>query len=128
VGRINYDTLPVWEAWQRHELRFAHCQDCGTWIHFPRLLCPTCWSVDIGFDPVAGSGRVLTWSLPRQAPDALPVVSALIAMDGAEGVHLLARLVDCAPDDVEFGMPVKVDWSERGDVSTPVFRPSQGAA
>lgn len=124
MGELNHDTLPLWEGWQRRELRFAHCGACGTWFHLPRRICPQCWSEEISFDEVRGTGRVISWSLPRQSPDQPVVITALVAMDDAGDVPFLARMVACEPAEMRFEMPVVVDWRDDGGVTYPQFRPS----
>ena len=48
----------------------------------------------------------------REAADG-PYAVALV--DLAEGVRVMANVIDCAPDDVKVGMAVRATWQERPD-------------
>ncbi|HVU72866.1 MAG TPA: zinc ribbon domain-containing protein [Mycobacteriales bacterium] len=125
MAKITHDTAEVWQGWQQRELRIAHCQACGTWVHPPRRICPECWSDDVHADVAGGTGHLLAFSFPRPAPDATePIVTGVVALDDAEGVRLLAPIVDCARDDVRTGMALSLTW---GDANVPQFRPAERA-
>jgi hypothetical protein len=49
-------------------------------------------------------------------------VIALIALD--EGVRMMSNIIDCKPDAVKIGLPVKVVFEQRGPVSLPMFIPA----
>ena len=125
MGEVNHDTALIWEGWQLRQFRAARCVDCRAWLDGPRALCPQCWSERIEYMVVEGAGHVLSWSLPRPAtPDAAPVITALVSLDDADGVHVLAQLVGCAPADMRFDLPVVIDWREEGGRTFPQFRPA----
>jgi uncharacterized OB-fold protein len=49
----------------------------------------------------------------------------IILVDLAEGTRVTSQLVQCAPEDVEFGMPVEMIIQEDPDgFKLPVFRPA----
>jgi uncharacterized OB-fold protein len=125
--RRNYDTQPFWEGCDAHELRIARCADCQTWIHFPVRVCPACWSDNVTFEAVDGAGHVVTFSRPRVPEGADPVVTAVVALDNAEGVRILGMLAGAAPEDVHIGMPVALDWREQDGQAVPQFVPAGGA-
>ncbi|MCU4186657.1 OB-fold domain-containing protein [Acidiferrimicrobium sp. IK] len=123
MGEINHDTAAFAEGCRERVLRICRCSECGTWVHPPKAICPVCWSESIRHTDVAGSGHLVSFSAPRLPPGQTePVVTAVIALDDAEGVRLLARLVDVPADDVGIGMAVDVDWRQFGDAVWPVFR------
>ena len=42
-----------------------------------------------------------------------------------EGTRLIANMTGIAPDDVEIGMPVELDWIDADpDLTLPAFRPA----
>jgi uncharacterized OB-fold protein len=57
-----------------------------------------------------------------------PVVTAVVELDNADGVRLLARLLRCLPGDVTDGMAVELAWAEDAGVMTPAFAPIGSAA
>jgi hypothetical protein len=125
VAQLNHDTAECRQGWQRRELLIARCQNCETWIHPPRGICPQCWSDTVHAEAVDGAGHLVTWSLPRTGTDAAqPVITGVVAMDAAPGVRLLARIVDCPAGQVEVGMPLTVDWRGEDGGVVPQFRPA----
>jgi uncharacterized OB-fold protein len=53
----------------------------------------------------------------------VPFVLAVIELDEQPGLRLVSTLVDCAPEDVEIGMPAEVTFVARGEAFIPLFRP-----
>jgi hypothetical protein len=124
MAQINYDTSPVWNAWQRRELGLTRCQSCGCWIHLPKHICPNCWSDDVAVELADGHGHVVTYSLPRaMTGTSEPVVTAIVQLDNADGVRLLARLLRCSPAEVRDEMAVELTWAEDGGITMPAFAP-----
>jgi uncharacterized protein len=127
VAQINHDTAGFWLGWQRHELRIARCQGCGTWIHPPRRVCPHCWSDSVRAEVIDGAARLVTWSLPRASPGAGgTTITGVVAMDAAPDVRLLAQIVGCPVDRLEVGMALAVDWRGEDGTAPPRFRPAAG--
>jgi hypothetical protein len=55
--------------------------------------------------------------------DAVPYVVAYVQLE--EGPQLLTNIVDCDPDVVSIGMPVRVDFvSTEGGLGVPRFVPA----
>ena len=55
--------------------------------------------------------------------DALPLIAAVVELDGLEEIRLVGDVVDAEPEDVEVGAAVAVDWYDVRDGDTvPVFR------
>ena len=38
-------------------------------------------------------------------------------------LRLLTNVINCSPDDLEIGMPVRVVFEERGEIFVPLFEP-----
>jgi uncharacterized OB-fold protein len=53
--------------------------------------------------------------------DELPYTIAYV--DLAEGVRMMTRIVNCAPEDITFGMDVTVVFHERDGFRLPYFEP-----
>lgn len=135
AGEIHYarppvdaETRPWWEACGRGELVLQRCRACGSLQHRPRALCAACLSDAIEWLRASGRGKVHTYTVTfqNQAPafrEAVPYILAWVELD--EGPRLLANLVDCAPDRVRIGLPVRVEFVDVGDdLAVPRFRPA----
>ena len=119
-------TREFYEHCKRHELRFQRCKQCGAWRHVPRPMCPACGSWDWEWARASGPGKVFTWTVVRRpmhpafAEDA-PYAPAVVELD--EGVRLVTWIEDCAPDEIEAGMPVEVAFDDvTPEVTLPKFR------
>ena len=61
------DSAPWWEALARHEHVHQRCDSCGRWRWPPRAMCGECGSFEWSWQPVAGSGEVVSWITTHHA-------------------------------------------------------------
>ena len=52
-----------------------------------------------------------------------PYVIAIVTIAEQDDVRLTTNLVNCAPDEVRIGMPVRVTFEHREDAWIPLFEP-----
>ena len=122
---VTPETEPFWEAASDDEFLVCTCNDCGLTYYYPRALCPDCFSDDIDWHPVEGTGTVYSYSVAERAAgwpeEALPLVVAYVEL--SEGPRVLTNLVDCDPEAVEVGAAVEVRFvpSETEQLAVPVF-------
>ncbi|MFN8544458.1 MAG: OB-fold domain-containing protein [Candidatus Binatia bacterium] len=115
-----------YEFCRARELRFQRCTDCGTWRHVPRERCGECGSARTEWARSSGRGTVFTWTTVARAlhpafAGETPYAAVVVEMD--EGVRLLSRVVDVAPDALAVGMPVEVIFEDvTPEVTLPRFR------
>jgi uncharacterized OB-fold protein len=104
------------------------CRSCSQWIHYPRVVCPSCLSGDLAFEPVAGTGTVYSYTWAHRAAgrafaDAVPYLVAIVELD--EGVRLMTTMADASHDDVAVGKAVTLAGFEEtaeGGPPVPIFR------
>lgn len=104
---IDAASRPYWEGARRGELLIAGCRACSSVHHYPRPICPHCWSADVGPTPASGRGTIHTYStihVNDMAPfrDWVPYVAAIVEL--AEGPRLMT-LVE-GTDTPSVGMAV----------------------
>ncbi len=129
LPKVNGDTREFWNACWQHQLKFQKCSNCGH-IRWPAsILCPQCHSAETQWIVSKGCGQVYTFVvyhvayLPEFKAD-LPYVVASVELD--EGPRMLTNIVDCSPDQVFCGMPVKVKWDDiTEEFSLPKFKPQK---
>ena len=125
---IDWETRAYWEGAGRGELVLQRCRDCKVVQHRPRGFCVSCLSDAIEYFVASGLGEVYTYSVVRQNQmprfrNALPYVVAYVQLE--EGPQLLTNIVDCDPESVSIGMPVRVDFvSTEGGLGVPRFVPA----
>jgi len=121
---VNRDTAFFWEGTAVGELRIQQCGGCGALRHPPGPMCPQCNETKPKHVVASGLGEVYSYVVHHHPPvpgHTLPFVIALVELE--EGVRLLAELVDVAPEDVQVGLPVRIDFVRVDDELTmPVWR------
>ena len=126
VPEPNPETERYWAAAASGELLVRECLDCGLVYHYPRSLCPDCFSENVEWREASGRGEVYSYSIARAMsgwPEAdLPLALAYVELD--DGPRLMTN-VDADPDDVEIGTRVDVRFvdTDSSDVAIPVFTP-----
>ncbi len=115
-----------WTGGAAGELRFLRCGACQTYVHPPAPVCPECLSKRLAPEAVSGRARVASFTINHQpwvpAPDH-PYVIAIVEIEEQPDVRLMTNIVNCEPDAVQIGMPVRVVFEEHEDVHVPLFEP-----
>jgi len=121
---VNRDTAFFWEGTTLGELRIQQCGGCGALRHPPGPMCPHCNETKPKHIVASGLGEVYSYVVHHHPPvpgHTLPFVIALVELE--EGVRLLAELVDVKPEEVQVGLPVRIDFVKVDDELTmPVWR------
>jgi hypothetical protein len=118
---VNAENKPYFDAASAGKLRVKYCADCKQYHHYPRSICPHCFSAKTEWRDAKGTGTVYTCSvLRRGVPE--PYCIAYVTLE--EGVSMLTNIVDCDLDAVKIGMKVKVTFkSAEGGTAVPMFTP-----
>ena len=91
------------------ELWATRCAGCSRTFVPPRKTCPTCFTENTDWVKVGPGGSVVTFTVARRPlpaiPDPVPVIFALIRLDGAD-TAMLHKLSDVDPDRIAPGMRV----------------------
>lgn len=113
---------PYFAAAAEGKLMLKKCSDCGEHHHYPRALCPFCFSDKVQWVQAKGTGEIYSYSVSRRAG---PVVYCIAYVTLDEGVKMMTNIVDCDLDTVKVGQKVKVAFKKtEGGVSMPVFAPA----
>ena len=126
---ITPDTAFFWDGTAVGELRIQRCATCGALRHPPGPMCPACGEAsDGGYVVAAGTGEVFSYVVHHHPPvpgKRLPMVVALVQLP--EGVRILGEMPGVRPDQVRIGLPVRVTFTEVGDMSLPSWSPRGGS-
>ena len=116
------ETEAFWKAAGEGQLLVKHCTACGEYHHFPRSLCPFCFSDKTEWRNASGHGVIYSYSVMHRSPSG-PYGIGYVTLD--EGPAVLTNFVDVAPDGLSIGQRVKVKLqpTENGP-PVPVFVPA----
>ncbi len=114
-----------WTGGAHGALLIAHCASCMRWTHPPSARCASCGG-PLDFEPVSGFGTLFTFTVNFQPyhPDvAPPYVIGIVELDEQPGLRIPTNIVNCEPETLRCGMPVRVLFEHHGDVFVPLFEP-----
>lgn len=126
VPEVNPETDRYWRAASNGELLVRECTDCALVYHYPRSLCPDCFSENVEWREASGRGEVYAYSTARTMsgwPETdLPLVVAYVELE--EGPRIMTN-IDAEPEDVAIETRVEVEFvaTEDEDIAVPVFVP-----
>jgi len=82
------------------------CAGCGKHVFYPRVLCPHCGADRLAWVAPSGRGVVYSTTVVRRKPaDGGDYNVALVDLE--EGVRMMSRVAEIAPETVRIGMKVK---------------------
>ena len=118
---LNPGDEPYFAAAAEGRLLLKKCQACGEAHHFPRSLCPFCWSAEVDWREASGKGVIYTYSVTRRGAGA-PYCIAYVTLD--EGPTMMTNIVDADLDAVRVGQRVQVVFKKsEGGAAIPMFTP-----
>jgi uncharacterized protein len=125
---LDDDSREFWTSGASGTLRLPFCGACARWNFPPTLRCGTCGGT-AEYRAVSGQGRVFTYTVNYHAynPEvSVPYVIGIVELVEQDGLRFTTNVVNCPPDEVVIGLPVRVLFEQHGDVFVPVFEPDPG--
>jgi len=103
------EAAEYWAAARDGRLLVQRCDDCGHHQLYPRTVCVACHG-PVSWVEATGRGNVYSYTVIRQNysrpfREWMPYVVALVDLE--EGPRIMTNIVDCDPEDVRVGMPVR---------------------
>jgi len=118
---ISEETQAYWDAAGQGKLLVRKCKSCGQAHHYPRTICPFCFSDDTEWVEASGKGTIYSYSVMRRAP--VPYAIGYVTL--AEGPRMLTNIVDCDLDALKCDQPVTVVFKPTdGGPPLPMFTPA----
>jgi uncharacterized OB-fold protein len=114
-GRNTLDAQRFWEATADGRFIVQRCGDCGEQTFPPQGHCAYCWSTDLAWEELPGTGRIHTYSeihvaLHESFEEFIPYIVAAISLD--EGPYVISLVVESDGADVSLDDPVEVTFRE----------------
>jgi len=114
-----------WDGLREGRFMLQHCTQCGKVRHYPRPVCPYCFSMESEFREAPTGGTIHSWTVCHHPFNfffkaSVPYIVALVDMDA--GVRVNAPLHGVAEADLEIGKRVKLGFEPvTNDVTLPFF-------
>lgn len=126
---MGLDNAWWWQMAQQGKLGIQRCLGCNTLRHPPRPMCGDCHSLEWDAVESSGRGSICSFTVlhhPQFPGYDYPLIIVLVDLE--EGTRLTSQLVDCAPRDVDFGLPVEMLIQRDSDgFALPVFKLAESA-
>ena len=120
---INPESARFFDAARKGSLLVGKCHECGEYHFYPRVLCPHCFSERTEWVPAKGTGVIYSYSTLRRGVP-VPYTIAYVTLD--EGVSMMTNIVDCDPDTLKIGAPVRLVFKTAEDgTPVPMFTPAE---
>ncbi|HKU96999.1 MAG TPA: Zn-ribbon domain-containing OB-fold protein [Vineibacter sp.] len=122
------ESQPYWDGLREGRLMLQHCASCGKARHYPRPVCPHCFSMESTWREASLDGRIHSWTVCHHPfnfffKSMTPYVVALVDMEA--GVRVNAPLRDMPEDALKIGAPVRLAFEPvNKDVTLPCFVPA----
>jgi uncharacterized protein len=119
------ESAPYWEAMRAGRFSLQHCAACGKVRHYPKPVCPHCFSMESEWRDAPLGGRVHSWTVCHHPFNFFfkaqaPYIVALVDMDA--GVRVNAPLRGLAEGDLEIGQRVTLAFEPIDkEVTLPCF-------
>lgn len=117
---IDTDSEAWWTAIQEGTLLVNVCGVCSRKSLYMRPFCPYCWSEAVSAVPASGHATLYTWTVIPPNATRTSIVVAMV--DLAEGPRLMTNIENCAPEALEAGLELILDFRQNDDgFAVPVF-------
>lgn len=118
---------PFWAANAAKSFFLQKCDDCGSWVFYPRGHCPHCWGGRLNWTQATGRATLESFSVVHRpghpswttvAPYSLGIVRL------EEGPTMLSTLVTASQSKLKIDMPLEVCFVTVGQFTLPMFQPA----
>ncbi|APA90517.2 OB-fold domain-containing protein (plasmid) [Paraburkholderia sprentiae WSM5005] len=119
------ETQPFWDACNRGQFLVQRCNHCGEVQYHYRAFCCHCWSDEVVDLPLAGTGKVWTFSIVKvnrspQFADWGVYATGLVEVP--EGVKIISRILTNDLDALRIGSDVRLAFAKADSgQQIPVF-------
>ncbi len=116
-----------WAGLKSHEFLVPKCPDCGHYNWSPYPACRSCLSTNQEWTRVSGEGSLYTFTVVHRGPGAFsaetPYIMAVAELkERPRAVLVMSNLIDCRPEDVQIGMPIKIVYEDIPEEDVTLWR------
>jgi uncharacterized protein len=125
----NRDYEFFYQGLREQMLLVQACKQCAAVRNPPGPMCPKCQSLQWHAMRCSGRGVVHSYTIHYHPP--LPGFDSphtILLVDMQEGFRLIGAARGIPAEQIEIGMPVEVEYFQRGNLATFGFKPATAAA
>ncbi|MEJ2262127.1 MAG: Zn-ribbon domain-containing OB-fold protein [Anaerolineales bacterium] len=110
---------------EEHKLMGARCQSCGALYLPPRPMCTACYSHDMSWEELSGTGELVAFTTVHIALSAMiaagygrdnPYCSGVVRLKEGPAISAQILGVDSIdPESIKIGTKLTVEYLERGE-------------
>jgi len=119
------ESQPYWDGMREGRFMLQHCASCGKVRHYPRPVCPHCFSMESEFKEASLGGTIHAWTVCHHPFNFFfkaeaPYIVALVDM--AAGVRVNAPLRGRDAAGLKIGQKVRLQFEPVSkEVTLPFF-------
>ena len=124
LPELNDLNRPYWTGGADGRLLILRDRRSGLLVHPPETVEGE--AADFEAVAVSGKGTLFSFTInyqPYRPEVPVPYVIGIVELDEQQHLRLPTNIVNCAPDDVQIGMRVRVVFEQHGDIFVPLFEP-----
>ncbi|MDF2368508.1 Zn-ribbon domain-containing OB-fold protein [Sneathiella sp.] len=124
----SFDDATYWTNCQEKKLTFQRCGKCQTYRHPPGPFCPQCHSDQIEWVEAPEEGELFSFTVihhpaHQAVRERVPYNVVLVSFPTMGGVRVISNVIDAEPDELKFGMKLRLVWGQAGNGQTiPLFK------
>ena len=117
------ESQPHWDGMREGRFMLQHCSACGKVRHYPRPVCPHCFSMESEFKEAPTGGTIHTWTVCHHPFNfffkaSAPYIVALVDMDAGVRVNAPLRGVERGRPQDRQARPARLRaGQQRGDAA-----------
>ena len=125
MGKQEFNHASFQAQLNEHKLMAARCQSCGALYLPPRPMCTACYSQDMTWEELSGTGELAAFTTVHVAPTAMiaagygrdnPYCSGVVRLKEGPAISAQILGVDSTdPLSIQIGTRLKVEYLERGE-------------
>ncbi|WP_447918915.1 Zn-ribbon domain-containing OB-fold protein [Achromobacter aegrifaciens] len=100
--------------------QIQRCADCSLAVFYPRCVCPHCGGMALHWFTPSGKGVVYATTTVYRKPEQGGDYNVCL-VDLQEGVRMMSRVAEIAPEQVRIGMRVSARIVKGADAAQVVF-------
>ncbi len=114
---------PYWDGLKRHQVLIQKCDDCGSYLWYPRQMCSNCTSFALTWTEVDPTGTIYSFTTQHHGTGSkfdseLPYSVAVVELDAHPDVKLVGPVNNVTPEQIHIGQRVRGTFLDATDEVT----------